>query len=88
MAAQYLRSGRVLSDDELASAAAEALQALGYTHAEAAERLGLKSRTQVTMALNPKTHGGRGHSVRVGILALAGYAVEGPSYRLRRIADG
>ena len=84
MASSLLRSGRVLtSDDELARAAAEALDALGHTHAAAAEALGIH-RTAVTMALHPEQHRGRGHSVRVGILRLAGYDVEGPSYKLRR----
>ena len=82
MSAEHLRSGRVLSDAELARAAAEALDVLGLTQTAAAERLGV-TQNAVSMALKPDKYPNRGNGVRVGLVGLAGYDVE-PAFRLTR----
>lgn len=87
MPAEHLRSGRVLSDAELALAASEALDAEDLTQTGAAKRLGVKPHA-VSMALNPAKYPGRGQALRVRLVELAGFTVE-PAFRLsRRASDG
>lgn len=82
MPPSLLRSGRVLSESDLAAAAAEALDALDLTQTAAAERLGVRQQT-VSMALRPEKYPDRGRSIRVRLVEMAGYDVE-PAFRLSR----
>ena len=79
-----LRSGSLVTESELATLAADALDRAGVTRADAARRIGA-SRAAVTMALDVAKYPDRGHSVRRALLStFASYAVDGPLYRLRR----
>lgn len=88
MSPSPLRSGRLVSEAELAEAADAALDAAGVSYSEAARRLG-KNPSAVTMALDPAKYPDRGHAVRRAILrTFAGYDLDGPLYRLRRADTG
>ena len=78
-----LRSGALVTEEELAGLASVALDRLGLQRAEVAQRLGVSSpsisdavnRPEITLTV-----------LRLRILALAGYEAEGPLYRLKKAA--
>lgn len=79
-----LRSGRLLTEPELAEAASAALDAAGVSQAEAARRLG-KNASAITMALDPEKYPDRGHAMRRALLLeFGGYDLDGPLWRLRK----
>jgi len=76
-----LRSGAVYSEEELAGLAAVALDKIGGTNLEVAERLDV-SPSSVSDATNrPEA---KLTDLRLKIIALAGYDAEGPLYRFSR----
>ncbi|WP_420454445.1 hypothetical protein [Rubrivirga sp.] len=82
-----LRAGRLVTETELAEAAAAALDAAGVSQSEAARRIG-KNPSAVTMALDPAKYPDRGHAVRRALVReFGGYDLDGPLYRLRK-AEG
>ncbi len=82
-----LRTGRTLTEAELAEAAAEALDAGNVSRSDAARALGV-SRSALTMALDPARYPDRGHALRVRLVEQYGdLAVEGPLYRLVRKSE-
>ena len=85
--ASPLRSGRIVTESELADAALHALKAEGVSFSEAARRLG-KNPSAVTMALDLDKYPDRGHTIRRALLLeFGGYEIEGPLWRLRRADD-
>ncbi len=84
------KPGALVSESDLATAAAEALDAAGVTRADAARTLKL-SGSAVTMALAPERYPNKGHATRRKLLReYAGLVADGPLFRLRAAtsADG
>ncbi len=79
------RAGSLVTEAELAALADDALDRAGVSRSEAARQIGAR-RAAVTMALDAEKYPDRGHSIRRALLeAFAGYAVDGPLYRLRKV---
>ena len=79
-----LRAGQYLTREDLAHAAATAMEAAELTHDDAAERLGV-DRTAITRAVNPNTGAGVKLCARI-VTELTAYRIDSdaPRYYVER----